>query len=53
MQAFRAFLKSDSGATSIEYALVAAGIAMAIIAAVGSLGMALSAKFDSFKTAVQ
>ncbi|MEZ5764485.1 MAG: Flp family type IVb pilin [Xanthobacteraceae bacterium] len=53
MRVLFVFLKNDSGATSIEYALIAAGIAMAIVAAVGSLGLALSAKFDSFKTAVQ
>jgi pilus assembly protein Flp/PilA len=35
------FLKDDRGATAIEYGLIAAGIAVAIIAVVGSLGSSL------------
>ena len=40
------FLNDESGATAIEYGLIAAGIAVAIIAAVNSVGGALSAKFE-------
>lgn len=43
------FVKDESGATAIEYALIAAGIALAIIAAVNGLGSSLSTKFDSIK----
>ncbi len=39
------FLKDESGATAIEYGLIAAGIAVAIIAAVGLLGDNLSDMF--------
>jgi pilus assembly protein Flp/PilA len=39
------FVKDESGATAIEYALIAAGIGVAIIAAVNALGTAISAKF--------
>ena len=35
------FLKDDSGATAIEYGILAAGVAVAIIAAVGLIGDAL------------
>lgn len=35
------FVKDESGATAIEYGLIAAGIAVAIIAAMGTLGDAL------------
>jgi pilus assembly protein Flp/PilA len=41
------FLKDESGATAIEYGLIAAGIALAIIAVVGRLGTTLNSVFDS------
>ena len=41
------FVKDESGATAIEYGLIAAGIALAIIAAVNSLGSTLNTKFTS------
>jgi len=41
------FVKDESGATAIEYGLIAAGIALAIIAAVNGLGTALNARFGS------
>jgi len=53
MQVLRSFLRSESGATAIEYALVASGIAIAIAAAVGTLGAALDTKYDSFATALK
>lgn len=46
----RAFLKDDSGATAIEYGLIAAGISVAIIAVVNGLGTSLNAKFKSIST---
>jgi pilus assembly protein Flp/PilA len=42
-----AFLKNESGATAIEYGLIAAGISVAIIAVVNTLGTTLNAKFQS------
>ena len=39
------FLKDESGATAIEYGLIAAGIAIAIIAAVQGVGSQLKANF--------
>ena len=47
------FLRDDSGATAIEYGLIAAGIAVAIIAAVQSLGTELNTTFSSIKTALK
>jgi len=44
------FMKDDSGATAIEYGLIAAGISVAIIAVVNGLGTSLNAKFDSIST---
>lgn len=47
---FRKFLADESGATAIEYGLIAAGIAIAIIAAVKGVGTQLSTNFDTIKT---
>ena len=44
------FLKNESGATAIEYALIAAGISIAIIAAVNGLGTQLNNTFTSVST---
>lgn len=40
-------LKDESGATAIEYGLIAAGIAVAIIAVVNGLGTQLNSTFTS------
>jgi pilus assembly protein Flp/PilA len=47
---FVRFLRDDSGATAIEYGLIAAGISVAIIAVVNGLGTKLNTKFDSIST---
>jgi pilus assembly protein Flp/PilA len=47
MYLVRAFLTDQSGATAIEYGLIAAGIAVAIIGVVNTLGTNLSATFSS------
>jgi pilus assembly protein Flp/PilA len=47
------FLKEESGATAIEYGLIAAGIALAIIAAVQGVGTQLSANFGSISTSLK
>ena len=44
------FLKNESGATAIEYGLIAAGISVAIIAVVNTLGSTLNDKFTSIST---
>jgi pilus assembly protein Flp/PilA len=41
------FVRDQSGATAIEYSLIAAGIALAIIAAVNAIGTQLTATFSS------
>ena len=43
---FRQFMADESGATAIEYGLIAAGIAVAIIAVVNGLGTQLKATFS-------
>jgi len=46
----KAFLKDESGATAIEYGLIAAGISIAIITVVNNLGTKLHATFSSIST---
>ena len=50
MSKFIAFLKDESGATAIEYGLIAAGIAVAIIGIVNTLGGKLNTTFTSVST---
>ncbi|MGA8998901.1 MAG: Flp family type IVb pilin [Pseudolabrys sp.] len=45
-----AFLKNESGATAIEYGLIAAGISVVIIATVNAIGTTLNAKVDTIST---
>jgi pilus assembly protein Flp/PilA len=47
------FLKNESGATAIEYGLIAAGISLAIIAIVNGLGTNLNAKFTSINSSLK
>lgn len=46
------FIRDESGATAIEYALIAAGIGIAILTAVNALGTAISSSFDTIRTAL-
>ncbi len=47
------FWADESAATAIEYGLIAAGISLAIIAAVNGLGTTLNARFSSINTALK
>lgn len=47
------FLKDRSGTTAIEYALVACGIAVAIVAVIGQLGATVSAKYELISTSLK
>ncbi len=49
---FRRFLRDERGATAIEYALIAAGIAVAIVSAVNSLGVSVKGMYDSVSAAM-
>jgi pilus assembly protein Flp/PilA len=52
MSMFKKFLKDESGATAIEYGLIAAGISVAIIAVVQGLGTKLNSTFSSVSNAL-
>ena len=47
------FLNDESGATAIEYGLIAAGISLAIIAVVNGLGTNLNEKFTSINASLK
>ena len=47
------FWVDQSGATAIEYGLIAAGISLAIIAAVNGLGSTLNTKFSSINSSLK
>jgi pilus assembly protein Flp/PilA len=47
------FLADESGATAIEYGLIAAGISLAIIAVVNGLGTKLNTKFTSINSSLK
>jgi pilus assembly protein Flp/PilA len=47
------FWNNEAGATAIEYGLIAAGIALAIIAVVNGLGTNLNDKFTSVNTSLK
>jgi pilus assembly protein Flp/PilA len=50
MSKLYAFFRDESGATAIEYGLIAAGISVAIIAVVNTLGGQLNATFTNVST---
>jgi pilus assembly protein Flp/PilA len=50
---FQRFVNDQSGATAIEYGLIAAGISVAIITVVGALGTSLNTTFTSVATAIK
>ena len=47
------FLANESGATAIEYGLIAAGVSVAIIAIVQGVGAKLSTTFTEIATALK
>jgi pilus assembly protein Flp/PilA len=49
---FVRFVKNESGATAIEYGLIAAGISVAIITVVNGLGSQLNTTFTSVKNSL-
>ena len=50
---FAEFLKSEFGATAIEYALIAAGLSIVIVTAVNGIGTQLNATFTNVSTALK
>jgi pilus assembly protein Flp/PilA len=53
MRLLMKFWRDETGATVIEYGLIAAGISLAIIAAVNGLGAKLNTKFTSINSSLK
>jgi pilus assembly protein Flp/PilA len=53
MKTIRQFLTDESGATAIEYGLIAAGISLAIIAVINGLGTGLNTRFTSINNSLK
>ncbi|NOJ47470.1 Flp family type IVb pilin [Bradyrhizobium archetypum] len=53
MSIIKSFFKDESGATAIEYGLIAAGIAIAIITAVNGVGSQLSTNFNTISSSLK
>jgi len=50
VRTLRLFLKDESGATAIEYGLIAAGVALAIITVIKGVGTKLNTTFSSISS---
>ncbi|HEY0569763.1 MAG TPA: Flp family type IVb pilin [Xanthobacteraceae bacterium] len=50
---FSKFLRDQSGATAIEYCLIAVGLSIVILAAVNSIGTTLSTNFTSVNSSLK
>jgi pilus assembly protein Flp/PilA len=53
LASFKSFVANESGATAIEYALIASLIAIALVTILGSLGTRLSAEFSEISSALK
>ena len=53
MQLFSRFLSDRSGATAIEYCLIAAGLSIVIVTAVNGIGSTLNTKFASVNASLK
>jgi pilus assembly protein Flp/PilA len=53
MRLFMNFLRDETGATAIEYGLIAAGISLAIISVVNGMGVKLNTKFTSLNNSLK
>lgn len=52
MKHFKNLINDESGATAIEYGLIAAGISVAIVAIVGTLGDSINSTFTEVNDAI-
>ena len=53
MSTFKKFFNDESGATAIEYGLIAAGISVVIITIVQGIGTSLTSKFTAVENALK
>jgi len=53
MRLLMKFLRDETGATAIEYGLIAAGISLAIIGVIDGLGTKLNTKFTALNNSLK
>jgi pilus assembly protein Flp/PilA len=53
LQLFSRFLGDESGATAIEYCLIAAGLSIVIVTAVNGIGSTLNTSFSSVNSSLK
>jgi pilus assembly protein Flp/PilA len=53
MQLISRFLRDETGATAIEYCLIAVGVSIVIITAVNNVGSSVNAKFSAISTSLE
>jgi pilus assembly protein Flp/PilA len=53
LQMISRFLRDESGATAIEYCLIAVGLSIVIVTAVNGIGSALNTKFGSINSSLK
>ena len=53
LQVISRFLSDESGATAIEYCLIAAGLSIVILTAVNGIGSSLNTKFSAINTSLK
>ena len=53
LQLISRFLNDESGATAIEYCLIAVGLSIVIITAVNGIGSTINTKFSSINTSLK
>jgi pilus assembly protein Flp/PilA len=53
LQAISKFMRDESGATAIEYCLIAAGLSIVIVAAVNGIGSTLNSKFTTINSSLK
>ncbi len=52
-QLIKKFFDDESGATAIEYAIIAGGLSVVIVTVVSNLGTAVNAKFTTVSTSLK
>jgi pilus assembly protein Flp/PilA len=53
LQMISRFLRDESGATAIEYCLIAVGLSIVIVSAVNGIGSALNTKFSTINSSLK
>jgi pilus assembly protein Flp/PilA len=53
MSVFRRFMRDESGATAIEYSIIAGGLSIVIVGAANVLGITVTGKYNAVAQALK